>query len=420
MSKSASYLELLRLPGFVLFFGGRIVSSLGDMLFTMATMWYVLQRTNSPMLTAIVPLIPMISYMLLAMPLATFADRMPKKATLILTDIFRSIVVIVIWILILFHRANLYWIYFANLILTVAGFLFTPAQQSVLPNVLPKPENQLMPANALLNAASQVIGLVGYAIGAAIVAVLHIPNSVMLDAISFLISGLSIIPISLPSLRADSKGGIKGFFLECSSGIQFVWSKKILRALVVFAGFTNLFGAPLAILTLVFSKSILHTGILGYGYLETSATLGGIVGTLLSGKVASRLRLRQWLIISLVFSGSGIFVMPLIPYIGISIVLLAMVNIALSLLNVPLVTAIQLLAPDDMRGKVMTGFGLLSGGISGPIGLMGGGWLMGRIGPAFTFIGVGIACVVSGLISIFIPVFRKNTELELGFKPDKT
>ncbi len=412
MRESTGYLELLRIPSFDLFWLGRIVSGLGDMLFTMATMWYVLGLTHSPLATAIIVLIPMITFVLLGIPLATVADRIPKKPTLIVTELARGVIIGIVWLLMEYHYIHSYEIYIANLLLSIGGFLFNPALQAAVPRIVREANTQLVVANALLSTTSQMIALLGYGLGGVIVLILHPVNAVLIDAISFFISGCSFIPISIPRMKAPPSFGVRGFVKDSLEGINAIWSMRMLRPLIIFASFINTLGAPMAVFTVVFSKFVLHAGVLGYGYLETAAALGGVVGALVAGKVAWRLRLWQWMFISLGVSGLAIGSMPLIPYLATSMALLAVVTLVLALLNVPLGTSIQLAMPEEIRGRAMTSFALMVSGISSPIGLIVGGWLMGKIGPSSTFICVGALALLGATTSLLIPGFRNVTEVE--------
>lgn len=66
--------EVWKNPGFLVFWSGRIVSMLGDMLFSMATMWYVYGRTGSALGTAMVVLIPMLCQLIISQPFATLRN----------------------------------------------------------------------------------------------------------------------------------------------------------------------------------------------------------------------------------------------------------------------------------------------------------------------------------------------------------
>lgn len=135
-ASSHIWLGLMRLPTFMVFWSGRVVSLLGDMLFSMATMWYVLGKTRSALDTAVVVLIPMLTQLFVSQAFATMADRLPKKAAMVSSDVFRGIVVLTVGTLMAFDHAGTFGIYAASFLLTMAAYLFGPAQNAVLPKML--------------------------------------------------------------------------------------------------------------------------------------------------------------------------------------------------------------------------------------------------------------------------------------------
>lgn len=107
---------------------------------------------------------------------------------------------------------------------------------------------------------------------------------------------------------------------------------------------------------------------------------GGILGSFAEGKYSSKLKLPQWVVVAL--SGSGFAVTGLgliVSRISAVGFLVAFAGV-LALLNIPFVTSLELLAPDEIRGRVIQSAFLLIGGITSPMGLVMGGWLMTTLG----------------------------------------
>lgn len=412
MTKSAGYWDLLKVYQFDVFWLGRIVSGLGDSLFTMATMWYVLTTTKSPLATAIVPMVPYLSFLIFGLVMATLADRMPKKPVLILVDLFRGVIIGAVFLLMLFHTVNALEIYIANFVLTAAGFLFSPAEQSALPSILPDAELYLPMANGLLISTSQILNLIGYAVGGAIISVFNPETAVFIDAFSFIFSALTFLPLKIPAHRAESRDGLFGFASQCVEGIRFILSKRLLRNFVIFGFLVNLLAAPLAIFTAIFSRSVLHAGVKGYGFLEAGFSAGIMLGALIAGRYSNRLRLWQWLIVTFGIEGITMIAIPIFPHLPISIGLFVVFSIAMGIWNIPFATRLQILAPHEMRGRIMMSNGLLVGGLSMPVGIIAGGWIVGLIGPSITFEIVGACLFAAAMISLGIRSFRDESELK--------
>lgn len=401
--------EVWKNSGFLVFWLGRIVSMLGDMLFSMATMWYVYGKTASALGAAGVVLIPMLCQLIISQPFATLADRLPKKATMVGSDVFRGIVILGVGCLMVAHRASSFDIYAATALLTVASFLFGPAQSSLVPNILRNPKQQLATANSILSATRNVLNLAGYAIGGVLVAIVHPTNAVLLDGTSFLLSALSIAVLRVSALRSEGERGIWGFVKDSFKGVQFIWERPALRTFGMYVLIINLVSGPASILTIVFSREVLHAGLRGYGFLEASWSVGGVFGAMFSAWASKRLRMWHLQLLALVGTGLALVSMPVFSNLAESVTALIVASVVITMMNIPFFTALQLLAPGEIRGRVFAAFGLFAG-IGDPLGLLVGSWLMGRIPPTEVYLVSGLLLVLCGVIGVCFPVIRKGEE----------
>ncbi len=377
------------------------------MLFSMATMWYVLGETHSTLSTAGVVLIPLLTQLLVSQAFATLADRLSKKAAMVGSDVFRGLVVLIVGMLMALHHAGTLGIYMASFLLTMAGFLFGPPQNAALPKMLSDPERQMPKANSVLSATSNITNLTGYAVGGMIVAVVHPVNAVFLDGLSFLLSATSIAILRVSTIRSKGQRGALGFIKDSLAGIRFIWERPALRTFGLYVTLINFVVGPVGILSVVFSRVVLHAGLRGYGFLEASWAVGGVVGAVVSSWASKRFRMWQLLLMGLVGSGVALTSMPVFANLPESIFALVIASVVITLMNIPFFTALQLLAPDEIRGRVMAAFGLFAG-VGDPLGLFVGSWLMGRVSPSTVFLSSGLLVVVCGIVGVCFPVIRKG------------
>ena len=280
------------------------MSGLGDNLFMMATMWYVLDTTNSAVLTSLVPLVPTLSLLLLGLPLANLADRWPKRSALIWTEAIRGMAILAFFGLMANHVDNVLLIYFFNFVVTVGQLIFSPAQQSVLPVIVRNRANDLPLATGMLSAISQLVRLVGYGVGGAVVSLIGPANAILIDAISFFLSAASFVLLTIPSVSTTTpaKPGLITFWRGSLAGVKFIWGVPSLRLLILIGMSVNLLSAPLQFFTAIFSRQVLHRGMGGYGALEGAAAVGALLGSLIAGRYAKSLRLSVWMSLSFVLA----------------------------------------------------------------------------------------------------------------------
>lgn len=93
--------------------------------------------------------------------------------------------------------------------------------------------------------------------------------------------------------------------------------------------------------------------------------------------------------------------MTLVPVYWVALTLFGIAMGSSAMFNVPFASALMLLAPDDMRGRVMTGFGMFFS-VSVPVGLLMGGWLTDLIGPRVIFFAIGAFLVLSSAWGVLV------------------
>ncbi|NMP21725.1 MFS transporter [Sulfobacillus harzensis] len=405
---------MLGQPRFIIFWSGRLVSGLGDSVFALVTMWDVLKTTNSPLLAAIVPLIPTMTFLLFSLPLATLADRWPKKRVLIMTDTVRSLVMLVLVGLLESRVANPTLLYLFNFLVMVGQLLFNPAQQSALPGILGVPDRDIPLATGMLSATASMVRLVGYGVGGALVAAFGSATLVLVDAVSFALSAasLGLIRISEADWGAPRPGKSSGqFWRQSLRGLGFLWNNPLLRALVLIGLVVNLASAPLQFFTAVFSKAVLHRGAAGFGDLEATAALGALLASLVAGRYAKALPLRVWMVLSFLITGLGLTAMALHPILWLATLLFGVAMGSMALFNVPFAAQLMRATPDDVRGRVMAGVGMTFS-VSVPVGLVAGGWLTEVVGARAMFGGIGLFLAMASVSSRFLPGGRRALTAE--------
>lgn len=354
------YRSLLSSPAFVIFLVSRIISYLGDILFQVSAMWYVIVQTKMPVSVAFIPLIPLVTSVFFSQSMATVADRLPKKFVMVATDLVRAVVTFAVVFAMADERNAHIVIYIAVFLLTVCGFLFGPAEDAVLPKILSAPETQLIVANSLLRSVSQVLQLAGYGISGVVVAILQPKGAILADGISFIISAALIFVLPIPLMVYNGKKGVIGFFNDSFEGIKFILSSKTIRAIAFLSFFVNFADGPTSILTVIFSHSVLHAGLHGFGFLEASFALGGILGAILAPVISRKLKLWQLVLIALAGTGMCIMSLPIFRNLFEAMVALTLAASVTSLMSIPIINSLLLLAPDSLRGRIMAGFFLFS------------------------------------------------------------
>ncbi len=415
LSEQFPLLKVLQFRSFTLLWLGQCVSILGDNIFTVALAWQVLILTGSAgamSLVVIARLIPTIVFLLIG---GVAADRLPRRIIMLCSDTGRALVVGFITLLSGFHGLQLWHLIALSLFFgTVDGF-FSPAYQSIQPQLVPK--EMLQSANALTRFATLMGGIIGPAIGALCIAESGTTSAFALDACSFVISALCLVLVHLPPLHMIQDmqkvsgeevqtnarpRGIRGVIADVREGLGYVTSSTWLWVTISIASLANItYFGPIAVALPKLIHDVYHQGAWLLGATQTASAIGAIASTLLLGQIKHLHHRGLLAYLALLPCGLSIFLfgLPLPtasePFVAICASILS--GCSLGIFSIIWITLLQELVPVEKLGRVSS-IDLMGSYVFLPIGLALTGALTDRFGPALIFIVGGILTVL--LLSI--------------------
>jgi MFS family permease len=220
-------------------------------------------------------------------------------------------------------------------------------------------------------------------------------NALWLDSVSFLFSA-ALVAFVVPRPAAPAgREEPRPFLRELVDGLRFVWSRRLLRALVLTVLVTNLLDAPFPVIMAVFAQAAYGSAAdlgLMYGTLGAAA----LVGALLYSSIGHRLPRRRTFVCCFAVFPVTYLTIATQPSLPVALLALAIGGLASGPVNPLLFTVISEVVPVELRGRV---FGAVRGGAwaSIPLGILIGGVLVESVGVTATFLGIGVcyALVVS-------------------------
>jgi MFS family permease len=234
----------------------------------------------------------------------------------------------------------------------------------------------------------------------------------IVDGISYLLSALSEAFIRLPhqahSEDLGPRAALHAYLDDTREGIAWVWQRTGIRAFLVTATTLNFLAMPIMVLLPFYVTDILGRESDWYGYLLAALGLGAAVGLGLAAGLRLEPRARGWmlrvafLVAPFMLAGLGLVSSP-----WAAAALTFSVGLIGGLINIFVITLLQLSTPSEMRGRV---FGLMIAlaRAATPVGMaLGGvvGDLTGRNVPA-VYVGVGVLALVVSGFAVASPAFR--------------
>lgn len=384
-----------------------MVSLIGTWMQSVAQGWLVYQITGSRLALGTISFMGALPTLFLMLPAGAIADRIPKKKLLLATQSLMMMCAFTLSLLTATRLVAVWHIGLLALILGVAQSFDAPARQSLAVEMVDD-RRDLASAIALNSMMFNLARIAGPAVAGIILATVGTAWCFLLNGLSFIAVIIALFVMRLPVYVPRSNR--QPMVQEILIGIKYVWHNIQVRSIILVVGAATLFGMTYAVLLPAFAADVLHAGETGLGYLSTAVGVGALVGSL---TVASLGRTHRKGILLLVGNLSMPIALLLFAFshtLPMALASLALVGWASITQNATANTLIQLLVPDELRGRVMSLYMLVFFG-SGPFAALQAGVLGQSLGPGPAVAIGASAMLVIGVIVLFAaPALRKSEQ----------
>ena len=396
----------LKYRPFALLWLGRTVSSLGDGIFLVALAWFVLTTIGSASANGVILICETVPMLLLALVGGAMVDRVPRRSLLLTSDVVRGLVVAAIALLAWRHLLAFWQLALLSVIFGVVKAFFFPAYTSVIPQVTP-PE-ALLSANSLASLSAQATGVIGPALGGALVALGGTSLAFSLDALSFLISAVCIF--AMPTVESVAKDGMAtaggGMLGDIREGVAAVLRSPWLWITIAIAGVSNItLSGPLEAALPLLARKGLHAGVGVYALLNALLAVGSVLAAVALGRMVKIRRRGVLMYGAWMLAGVALLCMGLpITVAGVGTAIF-ICGASLAVLNLVWANTLQEMVPADLLGRVSSVDGLGSYALL-PVGYGLSGFAADHIGAPTVFVLGGAASVVLIGLGLLHPAVR--------------
>jgi MFS family permease len=398
---------------FRLFWSGQLVSQVGTWMQRVAQSWLVLQLTHSPEKLGIVTAFQFAPILFLSLFAGVWVDRLPKHRVVIATQSLALVQSLALAILTIAGNIQLWQIYVLALMLGAINAFDNPARQSFLMEMVGR-EN-IVNAVALNSAQFNGSRLLGPAIGGLIIAGWSVGVCFLINAVSFfavLVGLLMMRPGEFYNVspRGRSTAAIGS---QLKEGLTFVFGRADLTVVVIVASVIACFGYNFNVVMPLMAERAFNAGADAFGLLMAAIGLGSLVAAF-AVATAGKSNVKVLLFGAMAFGVLEIATAAS-PWFPLALVLLVGVGYAGLIITSSANTQLQLSAPDELRGRVMSVYSLMFTGTT-PIGALITGFLAGAIHVRLTLAIEAAMCVLVPLGALFVvsrqtPGVRPQPEL---------
>jgi len=346
--------RLVEVPGYVRFLTASAVSAFGSQVTGLA-----LQILTAVTLSAsatevgIVNAARWVPYLLFGLMAGVVVDRWRRKPMMVATDLGRAALLGAIPVLYALDRLSIPALCTFVFAFGMLSLLFEAANQSYVPQLVPK---ELLNAGyARVQQADAVAGSTGPLLAGALIKIMGAPLAVLVDALTYLISGLLLASVKAPDPVPD-RGARRGLGSELREGVAWVYRHRTLASIALTSHAMLLFNSMVTTVFVVFALHSLKIGEFGLGVTYACASVGVVLGGALSGRVARRLDVGATLITFRLLAAIGW--LPLVlaergPWALASVSLgFFLVSLAIGVESPVEMSYRQAVTPDHLRGRM--------------------------------------------------------------------
>lgn len=389
---------------FILLLQGSAVSTIGDLMYSVAIGFWVYEQTGSNSLMGIMSSISMFVIMFLSPFSGTIVDKCNRKWVLVVGDALQGIIMLTIGTLAYMEKLSVTGVLIAAFLAAIGGVFYSPAANTVLIDIIPR--DDIVRGQSLFSGVQSTINMVGTAFSGVMVAFFGVPLIIIINGLSNIYSAISELFINVPkSAQQGEPVSLKGILKDSKAAINIIFSSPSLKIFVPCALILNLLGAGPFSLMLPF---VLEKGFMveQYGYAMSTVTIGSLACVLLLGTFKFKPKTRFW-IMALGFSLGVVFM--IFAYLSTNFLALCILAFIASFLNCAGNTvfnaSLMLALPEENRGAILGFFSSASVGGTALSSVIYG--FLGDMFPLYIVFSVG---TLLSLAPMLFMCFNKNVK----------
>ncbi len=390
---------VLRNRDFRLYLGGRTIAVIGQQMFATALGWEIYERTHSAFALGLVGLIQVLAMFACTLPAGHCADVYNRKRIVALMT-FVIAAANVGLTAISAATAPVWLIYLCLVVTGTARSFLWAASASFMPQLVPR--KAFSRAVTWSSTSFQISSILGPAAGGTLLHFTHHAAVIYaLNAVAATVFGVMVTRIRLHHVPVEAE---KLTLRTLLTGFDFVFHNRIILGIISLDMFAVLLGGATALMP-VFAKEILHVGPYGLGLLQAALPVGAI---LCSFRLAHRPPMQKAgrsLLLAVTIFGLATMAFGFSRWFWASFAALVVCGVADNVSVVVRHTLVQLLTPDEKRGRVSAVNNLFIG-TSNELGEFESGTVAHWFGPAMgnTIATGALVSVVSGGVGTILVV----------------
>ena len=381
---------------FRLMWFGACTSSIGTWMQNVAQAWLVFQISKSAFLLGLDSFLGQLPIVLFSLIGGVIADRIDRRRVLLGSQYVQMTSAFLLTLLIVFKVVHVWHILMLSFVVGCAQSFGGPAYSALVPMLVEKED--LPNAIALNSIQFNLARVIGPVLGGLALTGLGAAWCFGLNGLSFVAVIISLLLLTVTFAPAKTNESI---LTGMKQGIGFVRGQGAMVGLIALAFCMTALAIPVLTFLPVFAKDVFHRGPTAFTILLSCSGLGSVGGALIVAALGDVKNKGQIALVTLLLLGAAISGFAISKSIVLSGALLIVSGAAMMGVFSMVSSLVQLITPNEMRGRVMSVYNLaFRGGM--PLGSLATGGLVPRYTAPYVVAVNGLLLVAVGLYFLLV------------------
>jgi MFS family permease len=381
-------LGALRHRDFRLFCIGQLISQIGTWMQSVAQAWLVLELTHSPLQLGIVSALQFTPVLLFSPVGGVLSDRFAKRKVLLVSQTAMQLQAFVLAALVWSGRIQYWHVAVLAAIYGLGRAIDIPARQSYVTDLVGR--SDLANAVALNSVIMNGARIVGPAVAGLLIAAFGVALAFFLNGVSFV-----AVLVALVAIRTEGRPDINGrlgiregvlgalSYAAATPPVAFTLGLMVVVSLVVL---------NFNVVVPLVARDVLNQGANGFGLLMSALGAGAVAGAFGVALFRRGQPPLKFLVASAATLCAGLMALAAAGHFAVAALVLALLGCCQILFTTGCNTTLQLVAPNELRGRVMGLYTVTFAGMT-PFGSLLVGWVAEHQG-------IRLACAAGGAIGL--------------------
>ncbi len=379
----------------VRFIAGQTISLFGSSLVQYAIMWHITLTTNSGVMMMLSIICGFLPNFFLSPFAGVWADRFNRKTLIVLADGVIASVTLLLAILFMMGINDIWLLFVISAVRSLGTGIQVPAVNALIPQIVP--EDKLTRVNAVNGTIQSVITLVSPMASGALLAVATIDAIFFVDVFTAAIAILIMLFfLHVPTHEKAAHHQTTGYFSDFKSGLSYIKSHPFVLKFLTYSGLFSFLVGPAAFLTPLQVTRSFNGDVWHLSAIEIAFSGGMVFGGLILaawGGFKNRVH-------TIILSGFCLSILTValgvIPEFWIYLAVMALIGLALPLLNTPSTVLLQEKVEESYMGRVFGVFGMIASAVM-PLSML-------VFGPLSDTVAIEWLLVITGILMLVVSV----------------